>query len=73
MVPSLTADTQGSESVHEDVKEVQYNIVQRTWRLAGDQKAICDEPIVVKLKGASLHSLGFLDLPGLTKIPIRGQ
>lgn len=66
-------DSLGSESVHDDIKDVQYNIVKRTTRLAGDQKAICDEPILVQLKAPFLNSMGFLDLPGLTKIPIRGQ
>lgn len=59
--------------MHDEVKQVQYDIVKRTTRLAGDQKAICDEPILVKLKAPELNSMGFLDLPGLTKIPIRGQ
>lgn len=59
--------------MHEDVKEVQYNILKRTTRLAGDQKAICDEPIIVKLKAPFLDTMGFLDLPGLTKIAISGQ
>lgn len=47
--------------------------MKETHQLAGNNKNISNEPIIVKIRGENLQSMSFLDLPGLTKIPTHGQ
>ena len=69
----LIEDSHGSESILDNIEEIGKSIVARTQRLAGNQKGISTDAIIVKLIGKGLNTMSFLDLPGLTKLPICGQ
>lgn len=56
-----------------DFDEVRKEIELRTDKLAGDQKNITEEQIVLNIYTEVLYNLSFVDLPGLTKVPVRGQ
>lgn len=58
--------------VFKDFDEVRQEIENRTDILAGDNKGITDKPIVLQVY-TSLYTLTFVDLPGITKIPVGNQ
>lgn len=58
--------------VYHDFDEVRSEIAARTDQLAGNNKGVTREPIVLKVYTA-LYSLTFVDLPGLTKIAVGDQ
>ena len=57
----------------EDFKQVRDEINLQTEKLAGKNKSISLEAIIVKIEGPELMPLSFVDLPGLTRIPTNGQ
>lgn len=58
--------------IYENFDEVRYEIENRTDVLAGDNKGITHEPIVLKVFTLSFD-LTFVDLPGITKVPVGDQ
>jgi len=59
-------------TVFYDFDEVREEIEKRTDILAGENKGITDKPIVLKVY-TSLYTLTFVDLPGITKLPVGNQ
>lgn len=57
----------------EDFRAARDEIISQTERLAGKNKGVSAEPIVVKVEGPQVLPLSFVDLPGLTRIPVNGQ
>lgn len=58
--------------VFHDFDGVREEIEKRTDILAGENKGITDKPIVLKVY-TSLYTLTFVDLPGITKVPVGNQ
>ena len=56
-----------------DMEAIRAEIEAQTARLAGDEKDICATPIVLRLHVAGAPSLTLVDLPGVTRVPVRGQ
>ncbi|KAF0767222.1 dynamin-1-like protein [Aphis craccivora] len=56
-----------------DFSKVRKEIENRTDELTGGQKNITLTPIVLKVFCKRLFNLSFVDLPGLTKVPVGGQ
>jgi len=56
-----------------DFCKVRKEIEHRTEELAGENKNITEEPIVLSVYSKSLCNLSFVDLPGLTKVPVGDQ
>ncbi|XP_050060580.1 dynamin-1-like protein [Aphis gossypii] len=56
-----------------DFSKVREEIENRTEELTGGQKNITHTPIVLKIFCERLFNLSFVDLPGLTKVPVGGQ
>ncbi len=59
--------------VYTDFDEIRKEIENETDRLAGSNKGICSEPIILKIYSASVLNLTLVDLPGLTKVPVGDQ
>lgn len=59
--------------VYNDFNKVRKEIELRTEELAGEQKNITDKPIVLNVYTKLMYNLSFVDLPGLTKVPVGGQ
>ncbi|XP_060850884.1 dynamin-1-like protein [Rhopalosiphum padi] len=56
-----------------DFDKVRREIEIRTEDLTKGQKNITDVPIVLNIYSKQLYNLSFVDLPGLTKVPVGGQ
>lgn len=56
-----------------DFDEIRKEIENETDRMAGSNKGICPEPIILKIYSASVLNLTLVDLPGLTKVPVGDQ
>ena len=56
-----------------DFSMVNAEITSETNRVAGRNKLISDEPIIIKIYSTNLVDLTLVDLPGLVKVPIGGQ
>jgi dynamin 1-like protein len=56
-----------------DFEEVKRRIVQLTDELAGVKKAIIEEPIILKIVSKNVPDLSLVDLPGITKVPVKGS
>lgn len=56
-----------------DFSMVNAEITNETNRVAGRNKLISDEPIIIKIYSTNLVDLTLVDLPGLVKVPIGGQ
>lgn len=54
--------------VFTDFNEIRTEIELETNRMAGHNKGICSEPIVLKIYSTSVLNLTLVDLPGLTKV-----
>lgn len=52
---------------------VKINIDRLTDKIAGNKKGIVDKPIVLTIFSCTCPNLTIIDLPGITKIPIRGS
>lgn len=59
--------------IYRDFNKVRKEIERRTIEIAGEKKNITDEPIVLNVYSRLLYNLSFVDLPGLTKVPVGGQ
>lgn len=53
--------------------EVREEIERRTQEIAGEKKNITDTPIILNIYTRLLYNLSFVDLPGLTKVPVGDQ
>ena len=56
-----------------DFDEIRREIVRVTHQEAGEQKAISDKPINLKIFSPYVLDLTLVDLPGITKNPVEGQ
>ena len=56
-----------------DFNEVRNSIVSLTDKVAGNNKGIVDQPIVLNIYSHTCPDLTLIDLPGITRIPIAGQ
>ncbi|CAI6362766.1 unnamed protein product [Macrosiphum euphorbiae] len=59
-------------TIYHNFDDVRYEIENRTDALAGANKGITHEPIVLKVF-TLLYDLTFVDLPGITKVPVGDQ
>ncbi|XP_003241122.1 dynamin-1-like protein [Acyrthosiphon pisum] len=59
-------------TIYDNFDEIRYEIEDRTDSLAGANKGITHEPIVLKVF-TPLYDLTFVDLPGITKVPVGDQ
>lgn len=59
--------------VYSDFDEIRKEIENETNRMAGSNKGICPEPIILKIYSSSVLNLTLVDLPGLTKVPVGDQ
>jgi len=59
--------------IYNDFNKVRKEIETQTEVLTGGQKNITDSPIVLNIYCKQLYNLSFVDLPGLTKVPVGGQ
>ena len=75
--PSLTGlrvtFNHSGDTIFTSPERVKEEIISQTNRIAGIHKNITEEPIILRLESATTHTLSYLDLPGLTKIPVKGQ
>lgn len=56
-----------------DFAEIRKEIERETERIAGNNKGISPEPIILKIHAAHVLPLSLVDLPGVTKVPIGAQ
>lgn len=59
--------------VYTDFDEIRKEIENETDRMAGSNKGICPEPIILKIYSSTVLNLTLVDLPGLTKVPVGDQ
>ena len=52
---------------------IRNEIVAQTNQVAGMGKNICMEPISLTIYSSRLVDLTLVDLPGMTKVPVKGQ
>ena len=69
--PSAKFD--GNDKVYTNFVEVCQEIVRLTDEVAGRNKAIVDEPIILTVKSSTCPDLTMIDLPGITRIPLAGS
>lgn len=55
-----------------DFNKIRKEIEDQTNRLAGNDKNITDEPISLTIYSPYVVDLTLVDLPGITKVPIKG-
>jgi dynamin 1-like protein len=56
-----------------DFSKIRQEIEDQTVRIAGIDKNISDEPISLTIYSPYVVDLTLVDLPGITKVPIKGQ
>ena len=56
-----------------DFELVKKKIVDLTDRDAGERKGIIDKPIILTVFSKNVPDLSLVDLPGITKIPVKGS
>ena len=56
-----------------DFSKIRREIEEQTMRIAGYDKNISDEPISLTIYSPYVVDLTLVDLPGITKVPIKGQ
>ena len=56
--------------IFSDFDLIRHEIEQRTDKLAGDNKGICDDPINLKIYSPHVVTLTLVDLPGITKVSL---
>lgn len=56
-----------------ELKEITQKIIELTDQDAGLRKGIIDDPIVLTLYSNKMPDLSLVDLPGITKIPLKGS
>lgn len=64
----------GSEKIY-DFERVQQEIIRETDRVTGGRgsKTISNKPILLKVTAKDVLNLTLVDLPGMTRVPVRGQ
>ena len=67
------AKFEGSETKYQNFDEVRRNIERLTDEVAGRNKEIVDDPIVLTIYSGTCPDLTLIDLPGITRIPVAGQ
>ena len=55
-----------------DFSKIRREIEEQTMRIAGHDKNISDEPISLTIYSPFVVDLTMVDLPGITKLPIKG-
>lgn len=58
-------------TIFTDFTKVRQEIVNETNKLAGKEKSVTDKPISLVIYSENLIDLTLVDLPGLTKVPIK--
>ncbi|XP_071512237.1 dynamin-1-like protein [Panulirus ornatus] len=61
------------DKIYTDFDQVREEIEHETFRVAGHNKAICGEPIRLRIFSDKVVNLTVVDLPGLTKVPVGDQ
>lgn len=61
------------DKIFRDFDDIRTEIESETARLAGSNKGICSEPIILKIYSTSVLNLTLVDLPGITKVPVGDQ
>ena len=61
------------EEVYSDFDRVREEIERQTIRIAGENKGISKEPVIVKIFSPYVLDLTLVDLPGLTRVPVGSQ
>ena len=56
-----------------DFSKIRKEIEEQTMRIAGYDKNISEEPISLTIYSPYVVDLTMVDLPGITKVPVRGQ
>lgn len=56
-----------------DYDQIRNEIVAQTNRIAGNDKCVSQEPISLTIYSERLVDLTMVDLPGMTKVPVKGQ
>jgi replication fork clamp-binding protein CrfC len=67
------AKFEGMDQKITDFTEVRKVIERMTEEVAGSNKGIVDDPIVLTIYSANCPDLTLIDLPGITRIPISGS
>ena len=67
------AKFEGSEQKFTNFEEVRRQIERLTDEIAGKNKEIVDDPIVLTIFSNTCPDLTLIDLPGITRIPVAGQ
>lgn len=70
--PFAVFDKEADEKIT-DFEEVKKKIVSLTDKDAGLRKGIIDNPIVLTVYSKNVPDLSLVDLPGITKIPVKGS
>ena len=70
--PSYSLEYMG-QTADTDEAHVAEDIECATHQIAGDAKKICNTPITLLVKKHGVPDLTMVDLPGITRIPVRGQ
>lgn len=61
------------EEMFTDFDAVREEIDQQMVRIAGENKGISKDPVIIKIYSPYVLDLTLVDLPGLTKVPVGGQ
>ncbi|XP_021822547.1 dynamin-related protein 4C-like [Prunus avium] len=70
--PELSLEYNGRVE-HTDEDNISEDIVNATNLIAGDSKGISDAPLTLLVKKNGVPDLTMVDLPGITRVPVRGQ
>ena len=54
------------------MRKVRKTIQAKTDEVAGSNKGIVDDPIILSIYSPDAPDLSIIDLPGITKVPLRG-
>jgi replication fork clamp-binding protein CrfC len=79
MIDNGTGNPEYGEFLHRkgekfyDFDKIREEIEEQTSRIAGGDKNISDSPISLTIYSPNVVDLTLVDLPGITKVPIKGQ
>ena len=59
------------DQIFTDFDEIRKEIEAQTLRLAGDSKSVSNQPISLVIHSKSVVDLTLVDLPGITKVPVK--
>ncbi|KAL0251923.1 hypothetical protein GEMRC1_001135 [Eukaryota sp. GEM-RC1] len=71
--PKLFAYSDKRQRHEVKLKDLDKTLTEMTNEIAGDQKNIVNDPIYVEIHKKGLYDLTLIDLPGLTRNPVRDQ